>query len=670
MSDTSFLGKKLFAPENVFDVLIVGTGAAGFNAAVHLYDKGVTNFAILTEDRPAGTSRNTGSDKQTYYKTACAGDAPDSPRAVAETLFSGGSMDGDIALCEAAHSLGEFFHLVSIGVAFPHNTYGEYPGYKTDHDPLQRASSTGPYTSRHMTEQLEKEAERRGIRIIDKTRVVKLLTDTRAGRVYGVLCLDTENSGTGGNSTGETRFTLYLAKNIIFAAGGPAGLYRDTVYPIGHFGASGVLAQEGVLFANITEWQYGIGSIAFRWNLSGSYQQVIPRYVAVDNNGVEEEFLCGYFSTIEKLGAAVFRKGYQWPFDPAKISGEGSSLIDYAIYIEKHLKGKRIYLDFMHNPVGNGTIGAFDIQHIDAAAKEYLSQSNASGALPIDRLLQLNPQAYELYKSHGIDLAKEYLEIDVLPQHHNGGAAVNIWWETSLQHLFAAGECAGTHGVKRPGGSALNAGQVGGLRAASYIAGHCLKDDNYFDDIDGILLQAKTELAQFEKECERIRIRDAAGVLRDIQSINTSGAAFLRARQTISEGIMALNAIAKKAADSSASAGAAQATVFFTENPASLFCLKETLILSRLLHEAILYYINRGGKSRGSYMILDTVNKGTLKTTIETDTIFAERVLLSRYDRETDTITNTDRPVHPIPDSDIWFERVWRDYRMGTIFGT
>ena len=29
---------------------------------------------------------------------------------------------------------------------------------------------------------------------------------------------------------------------------------------------------------------------------------------------------------------------------------------------------------------------------------------------------------------------------------------------------------AGTHGVKRPGGSALNAGQVGGIRAAEYIA--------------------------------------------------------------------------------------------------------------------------------------------------------------------------------------------------------
>ena len=158
-----FFGQDPVVHENIFDCLIVGSGAAGYNAAVHLYEKGVRNFAVFTEDRLAGTSRNTGSDKQTYYKIACAGDQSDSPMSMAKTLFAGGSMDGDIALCEASHSLQEFFHLVSIGVEFPHNMYGEFAGYKTDHDPLQRASSIGPYTSKKMTEQLEKVIENRNI---------------------------------------------------------------------------------------------------------------------------------------------------------------------------------------------------------------------------------------------------------------------------------------------------------------------------------------------------------------------------------------------------------------------------------------------------------------------------------------------------------------------------
>ena len=40
----------------------------------------------------------------------------------------------------------------------------------------------------------------------------------------------------------------------------------------------------------------------------------------------------------------------------------------------------------------------------------------------------------------------------------------------NIRHLFPVGEVNGSHGVYRPGGSALNAGQVGGLRAAEYIA--------------------------------------------------------------------------------------------------------------------------------------------------------------------------------------------------------
>jgi succinate dehydrogenase/fumarate reductase flavoprotein subunit len=483
MKTLSFLGQAVTVYSSVFDTLIVGTGAAAYNAALHLFDRGVSNIALLTEDRFGGTSRNTGSDKQTYYKVACAGTTPDTPRAMAATLFSGGSMDGDIALCEAAHSLQEFFHLVAIGVAFPHNHYGEFAGYKTDHDPLERASSTGPYTSRQMTERLEAEVCRRSIRLIDKTRVVKLLTsEGNNTRAYGVLCLEQGNT-----------FCVYLARYIIFATGGPAGLYRETVYPQNHFGASGVLAREGVEFANITEWQYGIGSIKFRWNLSGSYQQVIPRYVAIDTAGREQEFLRDYFPTTKQLSAAVFLKGYQWPFDPAKLGDEGSSLIDCAVYREKYLNGRRVYLDFMHNPAG------FSLDTMDRTAYNYLARSNALAPTPVERLRRLNPQAYQLYQSHGIDPASVYIEIDVLPQHHNGGVAVNAWWETSIKRLFAIGECAGTHGVRRPGGSALNAGQVGGLRAAEYIAWNIAGADTFFDNAEAVISQAGDRLASFEQ---------------------------------------------------------------------------------------------------------------------------------------------------------------------------
>ena len=83
----------------------------------------------------------------------------------------------------------------------------------------------------------------------------------------------------------------------------------------------------------------------------------------------------------------------------------------------------------------------------------------------------MNPGAIELYRDHGIDIAREPLEIAVCAQHNNGGLAGNHWWESiNIKHLFPVGEVNGSHGVYRPGGSALNAGQVGGFRAAEFIA--------------------------------------------------------------------------------------------------------------------------------------------------------------------------------------------------------
>ena len=81
----------------------------------------------------------------------------------------------------------------------------------------------------------------------------------------------------------------------------------------------------------------------------------------------------------------------------------------------------------------------------------------------------MNRPAIELYRSKGLDITQKPLEIALCAQHNNGGIAVDLWWQTSLPGLFAAGECAGTHGISRPGGSALNAGQVGSLRAAQFI---------------------------------------------------------------------------------------------------------------------------------------------------------------------------------------------------------
>ena len=155
-----------------------------------------------------GTSRNTGSDKQTYYKMTQCGSEPDSVRKMAKTLFEGGCVDGDIAMAEAAGSLRAFYHLVDIGVPFPFNKSGEYVGYKTDHDPLKRGISAGPLTSKYMTECLERQAEERGIPFFDGYQAVRLLTEEKDGkkRAAGIIALNKQKA-----ASPDERYAVFSA---------------------------------------------------------------------------------------------------------------------------------------------------------------------------------------------------------------------------------------------------------------------------------------------------------------------------------------------------------------------------------------------------------------------------------------------------------------------------
>jgi succinate dehydrogenase/fumarate reductase flavoprotein subunit len=330
------------------NTVIAGSGAAGLNAADTLYSMGQTDIAIVTEGLLMGTSRNTGSDKQTYYKLTLSGDSSDSVVAMAETYFNGGCMHGDIALIEAALSPRCFFKLVDIGVPFPHNKYGEYVGYKTDHDPRQRATSAGPLTSRFMTEKLEMQVKNKGIKIFDGYQVIGILIEKTNGetKATGLVTLD-KNAA----SRGKLEIVLFNCTNIIYATGGPAGMYLTSVYPKCHMGASGIAFEAGARGINLTESQYGIASVKFRWNLSGTYQQVLPRYISTNPDGIDpKEFLNEYFDTPGQMLDAIFLKGYQWPFDPGKIENHGSSIIDILVYNETRLKGRRVFLDFTKNP--------------------------------------------------------------------------------------------------------------------------------------------------------------------------------------------------------------------------------------------------------------------------------------------------------------------------------
>ena len=648
-----------------FNTVIVGSGAAGLNAAVRLFEMGQTDIAIITEGMNMGASRNTGSDKQTYYKLTVGGDTPDSARAMARTLFEGGCVDGDIALAEAAGSVRSFFHLIELGVPFPTNAEGEYVGYKTDHDPMCRATSAGPYTSRFMTEALERRVRALGIPVFDQHMVIRLLTEQEGGRrrAAGVLALDQRVL-----ADPAGRMAVFAATNVVWATGGEAGMYRASVYPASQWGASGLLFQAGAAGKNLTESQYGIASTRFRWNLSGSYQQCVPRYVSTDADGGDErEFLFEGFDSPGAEATAVFLKGYQWPFDPRKTKNGGSSMVDLLVYREEIIRGRRVWLDFTRSPQALLTDGQVCFDRLSDEARCYLSNCGALQETPLERLRAINPAAIAVYADHGIDLARERLEISVCAQHNNGGIAADAWWESDVRHLFPVGEVNGSHGVYRPGGTALNAGQVGSLRAATRIAHRYTQappEEEAFLKRHAGAIGGMQSFLRETKEGAAAPL-DTAREIALLRERMTRYGAFVRSAEGVRQAIAENRAQAEAVRRAHALRDPGQLP--------SLFRLMDLLTAQYVYLEAIADYIARGGGSRGSYLVSSAEGRLPRQNFDECfrsreDAIGRDMIQEIRYDPASDTCTAAWRGVRPIPEGDQWFETVWRDYRSGAVY--
>ena len=661
-----------------YNTIIAGAGAASMNCAVHLCEfmeqKGVGELAervaVVTAGVGLGASRMSGSDKQTYYKMGTSPDVADSAEDFAKSLTAAGCCHGDTALIEGIGSLREFYHLVQAGVPFPTDPMGSFIGYKTDHDPYERATSAGPKTSRFMSQCLQKQLERYSVTIHDKQEMAHLLTigSGQSKRIAGFVTIDKKNL-----DEANLAINVFLAENIVLAAGGPGELFKTTVYPKGQLGIHGLAFKAGLVGANLTESQFGLASIKFRWNVSGTYMQALPRLFSTDPDGNDErEFLTDFFPTMSKMATNIFLKGYQWPFDPQRIENLQSSLVDILVFNETQ-KGRRVYMDFLHNPIGNDSMDKFDIEALEPEAKEYVQKAGALQDTPIERLAHMNPLAIEIYKENGIDLYCEPLEIAVCAQHNNGGFAVDKWWRSNIEGTFVIGEMAGSHGVKRPGGSALNAGQTGGLRAAEYIVnvrGCDLADySSEQSEIDGQISDLVARL-----EASGSSGLDPKEVLEEIRNRMTTSAGHIRelndADKALKEAVELCKSIKQKGF-----------RLKKAKDVVKAIQAEHLALTSVAFIKAVVELLKQGSGSRGSHLVLvedgveihpDVINKATgeaLRFKPENESL-RQSVLQVEYDESSAHLfTCSNVKLRPAPTERKAFEPAWQDYREGKIYG-
>ncbi|WP_318388456.1 FAD-binding protein [Enterobacter sp.] len=643
------------------EALVVGSGAAGLRAAVELRRRRV-DVLVATQTLFWGTSACSGSDKQTLHTASTSFHGDDFTR-LASAIGAGGAMDGDTAYVEAVGSVEAFIGLKSIGLPLPEDEYGAVLRYQTDHDEVGRATSCGPRTSRLMVKVLAEEAVLLDVPFVDHATVIRLLTEGEgdARRIVGAIAIV---KGARGDDN-PWGLCLLRSASVVLASGGPGELFRDSVYPKRCFGSLGLALEAGIETVNLTEHQFGIGTRRddFPWNLSGTYVQSMPYIYSVDDHGGEHNFLARYYRTTRELASNIFRKGYQWPIHATRMLNFGSSLVDLAIYNESQA-GRTVYMDFNRNPLPVPGDAPFSLDNLDDDVYQYLCNNNACLEQPIDRLRHMNPLAIELYKHHGYDLTQHPLAFNVNHQHMNGGIAVDTWGHSSLNGCYAVGEAAGTHGVTRPGGAALNAGQVFGLRCAKHIAATPREPVNSL--FEGELTAVLTQIQRDSRHPEALRIED---VRAQVQQRMSDRAGFICDTSRVGEARQEACALNQHIARDGVA-------ITHPNQAAFSFQWRQMALASEAMLAALETYIGQGGGSRGARVMCS--EQGDVQPESREEPLGQFRFLSEKTSLRQEQLCVTwrnnefaiySKPLRNCGDlKSIFFEKNWPDFLTGQIY--
>jgi len=223
----------------------------------------------------------------------------------------------------------------------------------------------------------------------------------------------------------------------------------------------------------------------------------------------------------------------------------------------------------------------------------------------------------------------------------------------------------GSHGVYRPGGAALNAGQVGGLRAAMFIARRYSEppaDAGDFAERCGVQIRSILDYARHALDNVSPGCRPAAHIRAEIQHRMTRAAAHIREAgvelEARRDGWALVSALRE---DCSATDSAELCEVFRNRDMA---------LASAMYLEAIVEYRARGGGSRGSYLVLDPSGSERCEAvgdrwrfSLNAAGCFVDTHILELSVDDADGTQKNWMPIRPVPTPDTWFESVWKAYR-------
>lgn len=386
-----------------YDFLVIGSGIAGMSFALKVAHKGKVAILCKTQMEEANTHYAQGGVASVTKPTDKFEDH------VIDTLIAGDGICDEKVVRQVIEGAPEQIkQLVSWGVDFDKNESGDYDLHKegghSDFRILHHKDNTGEEIQDSLIETVKKHPN---IDIYDQHFAIEIITQHHLGQLvkhttpniecYGAYVLDIRTN----------HVHTFLAKVTMIATGGIGNIYQTTTNPP-------VATGDGI-------------SMVYRAKgLVDDMEFVQFHPTALYHPGDRPSFLIteamrGYGGILRNKKGEAFMDKY----DPR---GSLAPRDVVARAIDKEMKktgDECVFLDVTHKDP-------------EVTKREY-------------------PMIYSKCLSYGIDITKDYIPVAPAAHYFCGGIKVDLNARTSINHLYAAGECSctGLHGANRLASNSL-----------------------------------------------------------------------------------------------------------------------------------------------------------------------------------------------------------------------
>lgn len=386
-----------------YDFLVIGSGIAGMSFALKVAHKGKVAILCKTCMEEANTHYAQGGVASVTKPTDHFEDH------VVDTLIAGdGICDEKVVRKVVEEAPGQIKQLLEWGVDFDKNEKGEFDLHKegghSDFRILHHKDNTGEEIQDSLIETVKKHPN---IDIFDQHFAIEIITQHHLGQLvkhttpniecYGAYVLDIRTN----------HVHTFLAKMTMIATGGIGNIYQTTTNPP-------VATGDGI-------------SMVYRAKgLVQDMEFVQFHPTALYHPGDRPSFLIteamrGYGGILRNKKGEAFMEKY----DPR---GSLAPRDVVARSIDKEMKktgDECVFLDVTHKDP-------------EVTKREY-------------------PTIYHKCFSYGIDITKDYIPVAPAAHYFCGGIKVDLNARTSINRLYAAGECSctGLHGANRLASNSL-----------------------------------------------------------------------------------------------------------------------------------------------------------------------------------------------------------------------